>query len=165
LYSATDLSKAIASIGRRGAKLDTDIQRAACSALALGIESGTWNWCGDLLNAMPQGSRAQTLAAWMAAHAPVSLAKKGKLWVARKNQKFDGVYDADQCAADFWWEYQKDKPEKQPFSLEDLREMLGKVAEQKGRYSDAQTAAVAAASVLVAQVDELIARSSGVETA
>ena len=165
LLNAADLSKAITSIARRGAKLDSDIQLAGLSALALGIESGTWNWCADLANAMPQGSRVKTLTAWMQHFAPVSLQLvKNKGWQARQNKKFDGEPDLDGASETFWAEFQKDRPEKPPFSLEDLREMLGKIAEQKGRYADAQLLAVSTASMLVSEVDEIIASQTSVKT-
>lgn len=64
LTGAANIQKAVDSIGRRGARLDDEIQHAGLSILAH-VEAHSDTTLADrLFNAMPKGSRREMLAEW-----------------------------------------------------------------------------------------------------
>ena len=68
IVGAAEIDKAIASIGRRGAKLDDDIQLAGLSVLAHTAEHGDTGVMDRLVNAMPKSARKLALVEWMLAY-------------------------------------------------------------------------------------------------
>ena len=67
IKGAAEINKAIESVGRRGAKLDGDIQLAALSILAHVEEHGDTTLADRLFSAMPKGARRVMLADWFVA--------------------------------------------------------------------------------------------------
>ena len=70
---AADLSKAIESIGRRGQKLDNDIQDAALSCLWHLDKHGDITLLERLWASMPKGARRNALADWAAKFGKLTL--------------------------------------------------------------------------------------------
>ena len=68
IVGTAEIDKAIASIGRRGAKLDDDIQLAGLSVLAHTAEHGDTGVMDRLVNAMPKSARKLALVEWMLAY-------------------------------------------------------------------------------------------------
>jgi hypothetical protein len=147
----SDLSKSIASIARRGKALDNDIWAAAVGTLALAQKGGNLTLFGDLVNAMPRGSRAQTLIAWAQSCVPVVLVN-GKPKIDQIRVK-DGEFERDRSdwkiqdlANSPWFEYDKNKTDEKPeYSLDQLVAMLEKLA--KGKRPNSSEAAMDGASV------------------
>ncbi len=80
-YDAGKVNKLSKSIEGRGKTLDIDIHSAAVAALALSDMHRDANSMKLLLNAMPKGSRRETLAAWVAAFGNIIVSKdKDKLF-------------------------------------------------------------------------------------
>lgn len=93
LTNTTDINTAIKSIGVRGKKYDTDIQVAACSIIAHIELHGDYTMANALINALPKGSRKNSLAAWFVAFGKVKLEvdANGKL----VDKEFPLVFDKE----------------------------------------------------------------------
>jgi hypothetical protein len=75
---ATATNKLIGSIRTRGAKLDIDMHTAAIAALTLSSLHRDANSAALLLNAMPKGSRAETLSKWFQDFGNIIVTKDAK---------------------------------------------------------------------------------------
>jgi hypothetical protein len=73
ISGAAAISKAVASIKNRGAKLDADIQLAGVSILAHIEQHHNVTLLNDLLLALPKGARKNALAEWAMANGQVKL--------------------------------------------------------------------------------------------
>lgn len=93
------------SIKGRGASLDVDMHTAAVAALALSDAHRDANSMSLLLNAMPMGSRRETLAVWAATFGNIIVTKnKAKAFVC-KMQKVEDCLPVDLVkakATPFW---------------------------------------------------------------
>lgn len=72
ITEAADITKAIASIKARGAKLDADIHQAGVSVLAHAAAHGDTTLCDKLVHAMPKGARKLALVEWMLAYGTIA---------------------------------------------------------------------------------------------
>ena len=68
IKTAAEINKAIASIAKRGAKLDGDIHKAGVAVIAHASEHGDSTLADKLVQAMPKGGRKLALVEWMLAH-------------------------------------------------------------------------------------------------
>lgn len=111
IRDAKALDSAIASIARRGAKLDADVHVAGLSALYLAAESGNASRVLALAQALPGQARVKGFAVWVAAHSPVVLSfdkgKPAKVSV-KKGWKLED-FDLDAADAVPFWEFTKEK--------------------------------------------------------
>jgi hypothetical protein len=64
LQSIEDLAKAINGIKTRGAKFDMDVQKAAVQCIAYSIKDRNVTPCNDLYDALPKGSRRDSLVSY-----------------------------------------------------------------------------------------------------
>lgn len=147
----SDLSKAISSIARRGKALDNDIWAAAVGTLALAQKGGNLTLFGELVNAMPKGSRVQTLIMWAQTAVPVVLVngtpkvdqvrvKSGEFEKDRSDWRIQDLADSP------WFEFEKGKNDEKPeYSLDQLVAMLEKLA--KGKRPNSSEAAMDGATV------------------
>lgn len=118
----TDVKKlgaAIESIGRRGAKLDADIQLAALSSINRIELHGDVGYLNRLYLAMPKGSRSSALVEWALAFGKVAAntdpaTKKEQPFLFAKD-KTTNLAGAD---AKPWFTF---KPEKAPDEVFDLQ--------------------------------------------
>jgi hypothetical protein len=160
----TRLSAAIASISRRGARLDNDIWSAAVGSLAHAQEHGDFSLFSALLSAMPKGSRVGLLVQWAQDQVPVACAydTKKKTWKVKIDQKSDlytagdrSTWGIDILAESPWFEFKKTNTEK-VFDLTDLIAIVEKIAEGKkqGATDWAMDGATAAYNVLSAMLAE-----------
>jgi len=154
----TRLSAAIASIGRRGARLDNDIWSAAVGSLAHAQEHGDFSLFSALLSAMPKGSRVGLLVQWAQSEVPVSASYNAqkKAWKVSLDKKSDlytpgdnTTWGIDVLAESPWYEFKKTNTEK-VFDLTDLIAIVEKIAEGKkqGATDWAMDGAAAAYNVL-----------------
>lgn len=125
ISGAAAIDKAIASISSRGAKLDGDIQVAACSVLKHIDECGDYTLAERLVLAMPKGSRKLALVEFLLAF--------GKVRVLDKNLPDDqarilagGVFafakdkatDMEGAVSTPWFEFKKEVPVLEAFDAQ-----------------------------------------------
>ena len=131
------LGRKIASIGKRGKTLDTDIHVAACSSLFHAvIDCGNGEGSGDprhlalLMNAMPQGSRVQALAKWARDHAPVTVEfDKAKGWSAKCKAGWKDLEQSVEAACETpFWAHSEESVKAKPWTAEQLIRQLTLVA-------------------------------------
>lgn len=110
IQGASAIDAAIASIGRRGAKMDRDIQQAAISAMAHHAQHGDVTLVNRLVDAMPNGSRVNALRDFILNHGAVSYDSESKAFVHTKGK------DAriEQAQGVMWTEF-KPEPEYKPY--------------------------------------------------
>lgn len=89
LLNADNLATAIKSIKTRGAKLDQDIQIAACSAIKNHSEHFSTNLVNDLIAALPKGSRVNALREFINTFSGCSYDEVTKLFVNDKSKTAD----------------------------------------------------------------------------
>ena len=144
----------IASIGRRGVRMDNDIWQCSYSSMAHAMEFGDFSLFQRLLNALPQGSRVSVLISWAKHFAPVSVNKTPQgTWKVTGMKQSDTEWDLEGMTTTPWWSF-KSAPDQIVFDLAALSKMLAKVAE--GKDTPARTyrpEAVAVASQLVTLVE------------
>jgi hypothetical protein len=87
--AASDLSHSIASIKRRGKRLDKDIQSAALGAIAHHALHGQVGPINNLIDAMPAGSRVNALREYIETFGAVTYDPAIKKFVHSKIKKAD----------------------------------------------------------------------------
>jgi hypothetical protein len=152
-YDAGAISKLCASIKQRGNLLDIDIHAAAVAGLGRVADDNDTSGVAALLNAMPRGSRAKTLAEW-ALHFGNLVAlfdKKNGMWTCKllpKEQRKEISLDKA-FARPFWDVEEKVTPG--VFSLSLLVAQLIKKAEREvDTMSEQDKAALADLKVISA---------------
>ena len=120
LLTKAELPKAIESITKRGKVLDTDIHIAACSAVAIKAEAGDTMFINRLYTALPKGTRAAALTAWLLKFGGV-IANDGTSGKPKAEQPFLHTKDKP-CAveagmAEPWYDF---KPDPKPDEVFDI---------------------------------------------
>jgi hypothetical protein len=87
-------SKSIASIKGRGAALDIDIHATAVAAIYTSMDHKDANTACLLLNAMPKGSRAKTLALWFMHYSNIVVTAKDGVFSAKMMKEDHADYKA-----------------------------------------------------------------------
>lgn len=120
LLTKAELPKAIESITKRGKVLDTDIHQAACSAVAIKAEAGDTMFINRLYLALPKGTRAAALTAWMLKFGGV-IANDGTSGKPKAEQPFlhtkDKACDVEAGMAEPWYDF---KPDPKPDEVFDV---------------------------------------------
>lgn len=115
LTNTTDIEKAITSVSNRGKKWQKDVQVVALSALNHSIQHNDPIYINRLVEAMPNGSRNNSLRAWFEMFGNVEYNTESKMFVysrARKDKhNLDGAIDTP------WYEATKEA-EYKPFNLD-----------------------------------------------
>lgn len=125
MTEASVITKAIESISKRGAKLDADIQVAACSIVAHIEKHGDITLAERLITAMPKGSRKLALVEYMLAFAKIRLLDKtnpddaeaiasGRVFAFAK----DKTTDIEGAIATAWHEFKKEKEVLEAFDVQ-----------------------------------------------
>ena len=162
MKTTAEISKAIASIANRGAKLDADIHRAGVSVLAHAAECGDSTLADRLVNAMPKGSRKLALVEWMLAHGQLAKLdpKADKEAIAAgRIFKLDRARNLDLKAAieTSWVEFKKEAPVHTAFDAQAaVKSVLTRLkqAHAKGLTIEHKASALAEAQALVALLSE-----------
>lgn len=153
------ISAQIKSICNRGASLDLSIWETACNCVAHAQEHGDVTLFGNLVMAMPKGSRVKTLIDWVQTSAPITVElKTGKAGIDKARVKA-GEFESDRSdwGMDFltsspWYDYKK-SPDQVEFDLKALRAYLTKLAE--GKRKNATEGAMDAATACLHALEEL----------
>jgi hypothetical protein len=120
LLTKAELPKAIESITKRGKVLDTDIHIAACSAVAIKAEAGDTMFINRLYTALPKGTRAAALTAWLLKFGGV-IANDGSSGKPKAEQPFlhtkDKACDVTAGMAEPWYDF---KPDPKPDEVYDI---------------------------------------------
>ena len=160
VLSETATSALIASIGRRGIKMDRDVWQAAISSLSHAEACGDFSLFQKLLNAMPKGTRVATLIGWAKTIAPVDVGNNPAGYKVKKAE--NGNWDIDHGRCSPWWEH-KNAVQSVTLDLPALAAMLTKLAESKDSASRTVTAeARALAAELAATVKKVMAPTNPV---
>jgi hypothetical protein len=134
LLTKEALPKAIESITKRGKVLDTDIHIAACSAIALRAESGDTAWINRLYLALPKGTRAVALTAWLLKFGGV-IANDGSTGKPKGEQPFlhtkDKAVDVVAGWAEPWYDFKPDQKPDEVFDV--LAVLMGVLKKAKGK--------------------------------
>lgn len=113
LQTAAEVTKAIASIANRGAKLDGDIHTAGVSVLYHAAEHGDTTLADKLVHAMPKGGRKLALVEWMLAFGMLSkldpkadkdAIAAGRLFKLDRSK----VFKRDEAITTSWVEFKKE---------------------------------------------------------
>lgn len=127
LLTKAELPKAIDSITKRGRILDTDIHQAACSAIAIKGEQGDTMFINRLYLALPKGTRAAALTAWLLQFGGV-VANDGTTGKSKAEQPFlhtkDKLVDVEEGMKQPWFDF---KPDPAPDKVYDVLALLMKV--------------------------------------
>lgn len=145
--SKVEIEKNIASIGRRGALLDKDIQATGLAVLAHVEEFREPSLFKKLYDAMPVGSRRNALVAWAIGFGQIAInidkeTKKVKPFLFVKDKKTD-LKGASEKA---WFDFKKEKEPAEAFNFETELEAFQKKVKawvKAGKISE-QDPAVAA---------------------
>ena len=130
--SQSDISKAIGSILRRGKNLDRDIWQTAVNAVAHAQQHGDCSLLGRLYQAMPKGSRRQTLAAWVSAATNIEINNQGKARLNKDDDRFPSPEDwnMEYLLSVAWYDHKTEQKETE-FGLDDLRKYLTRLESAK----------------------------------
>lgn len=120
------LTAKIASIGKRGKKLDTDIHLAAVSCLYHTREHGDWTLFQKLCLAMPKSGRVKALCTWAEAFAPMTIDRK-KFTVTLQDGRTPEMFKLDAADETPFWEFTQET-EARDFTLEMLLRKLDNIA-------------------------------------
>lgn len=114
-----DIEKNIASIGRRGALLDKDIQTTALAVLTHIAEFREVSLFKKLYDAMPKGSRRNALVAWAIGYGQVAV-NQDKLTKVAQPFLFnkDKEPDLEAAAGKAWFDFKKEKAPAEAFNFE-----------------------------------------------
>lgn len=142
LVGAAAIDKAIASIKKRGDKLDRDIQVAALSAMQHHAEHGDVTIINRLVAAMPKSSRVNALREYIQCFGGVTYNSETKLFMHVSGKEFDL-----EAASEKMWTAYKPEPEYVPFdalaAITNLVKKLDKADALKGdKVTDEQAAAI-----------------------
>lgn len=145
--SKVEIEKNIASIGRRGALLDKDIQATGLAVLAHIEDHREVSLFKKLFDAMPKGSRRNALVAWAVGYGQVAV-NMDKATKAAQPFLFNKEKKADLKAASekAWFDFKKEKEPAEAFSFETELEAFQKKVKawvKAGKISE-QDPAVAA---------------------
>lgn len=162
IKSAALITKAIASIRNRGAKLDKDIHIAAVSVLAHANQHGDSTLADKLVQAMPKGSRRLALVEYMLAFGELSVLDKkadveavaaGRVFKLDRSKK----YDEAGAIATPWTEF---KPEAAVVDAFDVQKAVaGVLARLQKASSDGKT--LVGAAEALAQAKALVIALGG----
>lgn len=113
-----EIEKNIASIGRRGALLDKDIQTTALAVLAHIEDHREVSLFKKLFDAMPKGSRRNALVAWAIGYGQVAvnqdkLTKVAQPFLFDKNKE----PDLEAAAGKAWFDFKKEKAPAEAFNF------------------------------------------------
>lgn len=130
--STTELSKAIESIARRGAKLDSDIQDAALSCLARVQDHGDVGFLNRLYFSLSKGTRTAALAEWAAKYGKVKINMDK---ATNKELPFvfwkEGNTDYEGAVNEPWYKCKPNKPLDEEFDFVGKLEALIKHAQKQ----------------------------------
>lgn len=101
LLNQNQIDKIIAGIKRAGAKLDKDIQSVAVSAIGHAVLHKNTKPANDLFNAMPNGSRKQSLIAYFEMNSHLVFVSADKKFEYYTNPNVIG-FDAEKLMALKW---------------------------------------------------------------
>lgn len=130
ILDAAGIDKAIISIGKAGAKLDSLIQQAAVSVVKHIDEHGDITLANRLQVSMPKGSRSNALTAFLLSTAKLKVRELPKdatkaMREAFKDQPFefnrDGKTDMEAAQAKPWYEFKKPKSVQEEFGTKELK--------------------------------------------
>lgn len=141
------IEKSIASIGRRGALLDKEIQTTGLAVLAHIEDHREVSLFKKLFDAMPKGSRRNALVAWAVGYGQVAV-NMDKATKAAQPFLFNKEKKADLKAASekAWFDFKKEKEPAEAFNFETELEAFQKKVKawvKAGKISE-QDPAVAA---------------------
>lgn len=116
--SKVEIEKNIASIGRRGALLDKDIQATGLAVLAHIEDHREVSLFKKLFDAMPKGSRRNALVAWAIGYGQVAvnqdkLTKVAQPFLFDKNKE----PDLEAAAGKAWFDFKKEKEPAEAFNF------------------------------------------------
>lgn len=134
LLTKAELPKAIESITKRGRILDTDIHQAACSAVAIKAEHGDTMFINRLYTALPKGTRAAAMTAWLLKFGGV-VANDGSSGKPKAEQPFlhtkDKAADLDGGIKTPWYDFKPDPAPDQVFDV--LAAVMAIIKKAKGK--------------------------------
>ena len=160
IVGTAEIDKAIASIGRRGAKLDDDIQLAGLSVLAHTAEHGDTGVMDRLVHAMPKSARKLALVEWMLAYGrarkldindkdEAKAIKEGRVFKFDKERKLD----LEGAIENPWVGFKKEAPVHTAFDAQAaVKSVLARLAaaSKNGLTVENKAQALAEAQALVA---------------
>lgn len=134
LLTKAELPKAIESITKRGRLLDTDIHIAACSAIAIKGEQGDTMFINRLYLALPKGTRAAALTAWLLEFGGV-VANDGTQGKPKAEQPFvhtkDKKADLEAGIKSPWYDFKPDPAPDQVFDV--MAAVMAIIKKAKGK--------------------------------
>lgn len=134
LLTKAELPKAIESITKRGRILDTDIHQAACSAIAIKGEQGDTMFINRLYLALPKGTRAAALTAWLLEFGGV-VANDGTQGKPKAEQPFvhtkDKAADLEGGIKSPWYDFKPDPAPDQVFDV--MAAVMAIIKKAKGK--------------------------------
>lgn len=136
LLELNALNTLIASIAKRGAKLDQDIQLAGLSAIAHHAKCGDIGPINRLYNALSKGTRRAAMTSWLLAYSG-TVANTDKETKADKpfvHQK-DKAADVEGAEQDPWFEH---KPDQDPDKVFDVRAALAAVLKKAAKATNVE---------------------------
>lgn len=142
LLNSDDLVKLIASVKTSGSRFDALVQKAAVQCVAQSIVHSNVTPANDLFNALPKGSRRDSLVAWFERHGNLAWMK------AERKLAFYKAVEADAWTPEYavevqgnMWTTGTKAPEIK--SAYDLEDEFGKVFDRLGKVMNDSTKEVA----------------------
>lgn len=150
------LTAAINSIGRRGAKLDRDIQQAAISVMAHHAQHGDVTLINKLVASMPKGSRVNALRAYLESNAAIVYNEETREFDHDRNSPRKFSEDAAQAL--MWTDF-KPEQEYQPISDPALlvRQLVARLNRDRKEAGDASKVDPAMIEALTALTETSVA--------
>jgi len=142
LLSSDDLVKLIASVKTSGSRFDALVQKAAIQCVAQSIVHSNVTPANDLFNALPKGSRRDSLVAWFERHGNMAWMKaerKIAFYKAVEVEAWTPEY-AVEVGGNMWTTGTKAPEIKSSY---DLEEEFGKVFDRLGKVMSDSTKEVA----------------------
>jgi len=161
IEGAAGITKAIASISNRGAKLDTDIHACGVSVLAHASAHGDASLCDKLVHAMPKGGRKLALVEWMLAFGQIAkLDPKADKDAIASGRVFKldrtRTFNKDEAIGTPWTEFKKEAPVLTAFDAQSaVHSVLSRIdsAVKSGKHMQNVDAALREAQAVVAALE------------
>ena len=150
--TAAEIEAAIDSFKRRGATLQKDAHKIACSVLQHVAEHHDVRMVTRFLEAMPEAIRSNAVRKWFETFGPVGFDKKGPLYVADRKTRL-----ADAINTPFWRFAASEGTEYKPLDVEkflqDAVKRLRKDEKETGRNHSATIMALMCAPATTPSAD------------